>query len=1272
MITKDNLEQVLDAIGFQQNALGIYEKSYSVFDCRIAVDIQHGTIQYPEEHGMKIERHTTDNFKAPENFVELECIDRLLRKGYRPEDIELERKWSLGHTTAGGEGSGFADICVFRPRSEDTEERDGETRHPLFIIDCKTAGKAYKKEYNNMLSHGGQLFSYWWQEHSCKYLVLYASDFVDGNITYTTDSVDCSDDKNLLAMAEKAKKSRKEDALRLYRDAKSKEELYTCWVETYDRRFCGDVIFRDDSVAYEIGAKPLRKRDLDDFSKNDKVVNRFEEILRHNNVSDKENAFNRLVALFICKLVDEMQKQEDDVVDFQYQVGTDTYETLQDRLQRLHKDGMEKFMREEIFYVPDTYAEKVVQQYTGAQRNQLIEELKKTLRILKFYTNNDFAFKDVHNEELFYQNGKIVVEVVQLFQGYRIIGSSDLQTLGDLFEQLLNKGFKQNEGQFFTPVPITRFIWDSLPLRTFIQKDGRIEYPKIIDYACGAGHFLTQGIEAIRAFLAEDTEKNGDEAWVSDHVYGVEKDYRLARVSKISLFMHGAGGANVIFGDGLENYREKGITPGTFDILVANPPYAVKSFKSHLKLHDNDFRLLDAISNDGGEIETLFVERIAQLLKPGGLAAVILPSSILSNDSSSYNGAREELLSHFYLRAITCFGSKTFGATGTNTVVLFLQKIENPPVRFRLVADSADAILSGQPLTNWEDENIFTQYLAQVECDEEDYRKFLAESASYTDFAETPYLQNYVDAFENLAEIKNKRRQKAFQNMKIEDQSKWLDQHFYALVKKREREKLCYFAMVYQQTVLVITAPAENAKQKVFLGYDWSNRKGNEGIVIKKEGGMLYDPADRLATNTLAGMVRGIFEHTKRPAERKMDYCKLLPLKDMIDFAHFEFHKAIRTVDIKKIKITSRFPLQKLTSMCELNPSRSEISDKDDALQVTFIEMSSLSNDGHILKKETKSLGEMRQGGYSYFGENDIIIAKITPCMENGKCAIAKDLTNHIGFGSTEYHVFHINSEKVLPEYLFAVLNQPVIRNGAIASMTGASGHRRVPQAYYEGLMIPVPPRDIQKEIIDELAELDDEFLSTRMSIVDYRSRIEKLFQEFDVIGGMTIKLGATDKFALAIGKRVLSSELLPAGVPVYSANVQEPFGYIGTPFFEDYDVGSILWGIDGDWDVRYLPPQTPFYPTDHCGTLRVQTTEVNARYLAFALRAEGKRQRFTRTNRPSLDRVRALRLELPPKHQQDAFVNEVERMESEIETLEEKRKTLEEKKQGVLKKYLL
>ncbi len=132
---------------------------------------------------------------------------------------------------------------------------------------------------------------------------------------------------------------------------------------------------------------------------------------------------------------------------------------------------MQEFMHEKISYVEDNYAENLFSNYTGQKRNEAINDLKNTIRILKFYSNNDFTFKDVHNEDLFYQNGKILVEMVQLFEKYRIVYPSKHQFLGDLFEQLLNKGFKQNEGQFFTPMPITRFIWDSLPIqKRFIQK----------------------------------------------------------------------------------------------------------------------------------------------------------------------------------------------------------------------------------------------------------------------------------------------------------------------------------------------------------------------------------------------------------------------------------------------------------------------------------------------------------------------------------------------------------------------------------------------------------------------------------------------------------------------------------------------------------------------------------------------------------------------------------------------------------------------------------
>lgn len=111
--------------------------------------------------------------------------------------------------------------------------------------------------------------------------------------------------------------------------------------------------------------------------------------------------------------------------------------------------------------------------------------------------------------------------------------------------------------------------------------------------------------------------------------------------------MHGAGDGNIIFGDGLENYSDKDIIPESFDILVANPPYSVKSFKPHLKLKDNNFDTLDKISNDGSEIETLFIERIAQLLKPSGIAAVILPNTILIKESESFISAREFILKNF-------------------------------------------------------------------------------------------------------------------------------------------------------------------------------------------------------------------------------------------------------------------------------------------------------------------------------------------------------------------------------------------------------------------------------------------------------------------------------------------------------------------------------------------------------------------------------------------------------------------------------------------------
>lgn len=526
-------------------------------------------------------------------------------------------------------------------------------------------------------------------------------------------------------------------------------------------------------------------------------------------------------------------------------------------------------MREEVLYVPNDYAENLISNYTGQHRKKLIEELNGTLRKLKFYTNNDFAFKDVHNEELFLQNGKVLVETVQLLQPYRIVGTQDIQFLGDLFEQLLNQGFKQNEGQFFTPVPITRFIWKSLPLDSIVQDEaGAVHYPRVIDYACGAGHFLTEGFEEISdaACQYDPTIEDdlGDADWVRDNLVGIEKDYRLARVSKVSSYMHGAGQSNVVFGDGLENYPDKGIDSrtdrGRFDILVANPPYSVAAFKPHLKLHNNELKVLETISDSGSEIETLFVERAAQLVRPGGYAAIVLPTSILDKStSSSFMAARDVLLSSFEIVSIARFGSGTFAATGTNVAIMFLRRFDEIPPRNANALDFVDAVFERRKLTGWRDESAFNAYLGTINVDGDTYRAFLAGEANWNEWANTRHFSVYCHLFESSKELKTLRKSKTWKAADKNSRLKAENELFYRHAHKEERKRLRVWGLVCGEQTLIINSPNTTKEIASFLGYKWSNRKGNEGIQPIDGEGVLYSDNESDDTNSLSGIIRAWF-----------------------------------------------------------------------------------------------------------------------------------------------------------------------------------------------------------------------------------------------------------------------------------------------------------------------------------------------------------------------------------------------------------------------------
>lgn len=159
-----------------------------------------------------------------------------------------------------------------------------------------------------------------------------------------------------------------------------------------------------------------------------------------------------------------------------------------------------------------------------------------------------------------------------------------------------------------------------------------------------------------------------------------------------------------------------------------------------------------------------------------------------------------------------------------------------------------------------------------------------------------------------------------------------------------------------------------------------------------------------------------------------------------------------------------------LGEVCEINPSTA-FELRDDSL-CTFVPMEAVDDwSAQIVKLATRPFREVSKG-YTSFSENDVLLAKITPCMENGKCAIARGLRDRVGFGSTEFHVLRA-SKRVLPEWLFYFWRLPETRRNAERSMTGTAGQKRVPSSHLEQIKIPLPDLSEQKRIAGLLQQAD-------------------------------------------------------------------------------------------------------------------------------------------------------------------------------------------------------
>ena len=188
----------------------------------------------------------------------------------------------------------------------------------------------------------------------------------------------------------------------------------------------------------------------------------------------------------------------------------------------------------------------------------------------------------------------------------------------------------------------------------------------------------------------------------------------------------------------------------------------------------------------------------------------------------------------------------------------------------------------------------------------------------------------------------------------------------------------------------------------------------------------------------------------------------------------------------------------KLTEVVRINPRNVDFA-LDDSDEVTFLPMAGVEAEtGRINISERRTWKTVKKG-YTKFQENDVLVAKITPCMENGKACIARHLHGAAGAGSTEFHVFRPNTEIIEPEWLYLFLNQQRIRSAAKRQMGGAVGQQRVPASFYESLVLPLPDIEKQRELLEcligqgvRITHIEEELRSVLKKLKQARASILK------------------------------------------------------------------------------------------------------------------------------------------------------------------------------------
>lgn len=406
------------------------------------------------------------------------------------------------------------------------------------------------------------------------------------------------------------------------------------------------------------------------------------------------------------------------------------------------------------------------------------------------------------------------------------------------------------------------------------------------------------------------------------------------------------------------------------------------------------------------------------------------------------------------------------------------------------------------------------------------------------------------------------------------------------------------------------------------------------------------------------------------------------------------------------LTVPEHWEVRRLKFCAEINPSSNEVEDLDPETEVTFLPMEDVSEKGEINHGETEILEDVIDG-YTYFRENDILVAKITPCFENGKGALAKNLKNGIGFGTTEFVVLR-TSEELNNEFFYYVTASNLFRKIGEGQMKGAAGQKRVPDEFFQNFPQFLPPKEEQKDIAQFLQRETKKI----EQLIDKKQRLIELLEEkrgsvisslvtsgtedhkkkdidldwFDGIPEsweVTSLRNSVDNF---VDYRGATPEKSDAGITLITAkNIEngeldfsEDHEYVTEEVYEDWmtrgkpEQGDVLITTEAPMGEVAQIQETPVALAQRIILLKVDTNLLKKDFLKYFLSSEFNQTQLIKNQTGSTakgiqaSKLKGIRIFIPPLNEQDEIINSIENGTGKIDGL------ISEVEQGIerLKEY--